>query len=134
MAGEPKTCADCGCDEARGCVEDRHGRTFFCHMTAPSTEGLPPVLCSFCLDARGYLDLRGGTIRESLVGFIFEMKGRAGLEEMAEEFDRPPEVVRALAALDTPCRACAGRPKATPLTLPWSPPPASGQSAPESPG
>jgi hypothetical protein len=104
-----KTCADCGCDETRGCVDESHGRPFFCHLIDTSTPGLPPVLCSFCLSARGYIDLRGPTLREIVVGLNFEIHGRAGLEDMANKYGKPPEVMRALAAMDHPCSVCSGR-------------------------
>jgi len=103
-------CADCGCDETRGCYAEKHGRPWVCRLIEISVPtDLPPTICSFCLEARGAIDLRGGTIRESLVMLTLELHGRRGLEEMAAQFDNPPEVTRAMAALDHRCETCASR-------------------------
>ena len=105
----PVTCADCGCDESRGCVVD--GWHVCRLVTDVNIPGVPSVLCSHCMTGRGIYDLRGGTMREAVVGLAMHglsprTSGEPALRDLAEKYGNPPEALRALAGLAQPCKHC----------------------------
>ncbi len=94
-------CTDCGCDESRGCLQDGHR---VCHLVP--AHGDLPTLCSHCLSRRGYVDLRGTTLRHTLVDHALMMHGRPGVEKMNRDYPGNAEITRALASCDSPCPVC----------------------------
>ena len=96
-----KTCTTCGCTEERGCVVEAHGRPWPCYLTTHDGRDI----CSLCLSREGYIDMRGGHIRDNLVSLALELHGVAGVREIAEKYNAP-EARRVLAALDRPCAVC----------------------------